>query len=203
MAATPDNFSIAEHDWQSQAYVDEWISRDIQREGERRPRLRHMLSLAPISKDASITVLDVGGGYGVVSEEILQAFPSARVTLQDYSKPMLDRARARLSNYQDRMRYVASDLTNPVWVDGVGGPFDLVVSAIAIHNLASLERISAVYRGIARLLKPGSLFLDYDLYNVAGGIPLHIKMMQEAGFARADCVWEQERVAIIAAYASM
>ncbi len=203
MTLEAGNFTIAEHDWQSPAYVDEWINRDIQREAERRPRLRHMLSFAPMSKQANITVLDVGGGYGVVSEEILQAFPSAQVTLQDYSPPMLDHARARLANYHDRMHYVASDLCNPAWVDGAGGPFDLVVSAIAIHNLASLERIGACYQGIDRLLKPNSWFLDYDLYNLVGGIALHIKMLKDAGFARADCVWEQAPVAIIAAASNM
>jgi ubiquinone/menaquinone biosynthesis C-methylase UbiE len=116
---------------------------------------------------------------------------------------MLDRARARLSKYQDRIHYVVSDLSDPSWVDCVAGPFDLIVSAIAIHNLASRERIAACYGGIARLLKPGCLFLNYDLYNIVGGIPLHLTMLREAGFARADCVWEQGPVAIVAAHLKM
>jgi 2-polyprenyl-3-methyl-5-hydroxy-6-metoxy-1,4-benzoquinol methylase len=200
---TTTDFSIAEHDWQSEPYVDEWINRDIQRDGERRPRLKHMLSFAQLTKDASIEVLDVGGGYGVVSEEVLHAFPMARVTLQDYSQPMLDRARARLARYQDRMRYVVADLCNPSWVDGVAGPFDLIVSAIAIHNLANLDRIAACYGGIVRLLKPGCLFLNYDLYNIVGGIPRHLAMLQEVGFARTDCVWEEGAVAIVAAHSKV
>jgi hypothetical protein len=44
--------------------------------------------------DASITVLGVGGSYGVVSKDVLQTFPRSRVTLQDYSQPMLDREQA-------------------------------------------------------------------------------------------------------------
>jgi trans-aconitate methyltransferase len=200
---TTKNFSIAEHDWQSETYVDEWINRDIQRDGERRPRLKHMLSFAQMAKDTSNAVLDVGGGYGVVSEEVLHAFPMSRVTLQDYSQPMLDRAQARLSKYQDRMHYVVSDLCDPSWSNGLAGPFDLIVSAIAIHNLTSLERIAACYGGIGRLLKPGCLFLNYDLYNIVGGIPLHLTMLQEAGFARADCAWEQGPVAIVAAHSKM
>ncbi len=200
---TTTDFSIAEHDWQSEAYVDEWINRDIQRDQERRPRLRHMLSFAQLAKDASSAVLDVGGGYGVVSEEVLRAFPAARVTLQDYSQPMLDRARARLSDYQDRMHYVVSDLRDPSWVNGLGGPFDLIVSAIAIHNLGNLKTIAACYAGIARLLKPGCRFLNYDLFNIVGGIPEHQAMLREAGFACADCVWEQAPVAIVAAHAKL
>jgi hypothetical protein len=99
LIAKDGNFPIAEHDWQSQSYVDEWISRGVQRDGVRRPRLREMLSLASLERDSAVAVLDVGGGYGVVSEEILRAFPQARVTLQDYSQPMLDHARRQLSGY--------------------------------------------------------------------------------------------------------
>ena len=42
MTAKDSNFPIAEHDWQSQGYVDEWISRDVQRDGVRRTGLREM-----------------------------------------------------------------------------------------------------------------------------------------------------------------
>src|SRR5215472_16186054 len=93
------------HDWHSPAYVDEWIARDVTRDAERRPRLREMLRAAPVSGEAAIAVLDVGGGYGVVTEEVLDHFSNARVTLQDYSRPMLDAARRRLARYGDRVGY--------------------------------------------------------------------------------------------------
>jgi hypothetical protein len=67
-------FPIADHDWHSQTYVEEWIRRDISRHDTRRPRLQEMLSLASLDSDSDIAVLDVGGGYGVVSEEVLRAF---------------------------------------------------------------------------------------------------------------------------------
>jgi ubiquinone/menaquinone biosynthesis C-methylase UbiE len=49
-----------------------------------------MLSVAAFSPDAAISVLDVRGGYGIVTEEVLREFPHARVTFQDYWQPMLD-----------------------------------------------------------------------------------------------------------------
>jgi ubiquinone/menaquinone biosynthesis C-methylase UbiE len=158
------------------------------------------LELASLERDSAVAVLDVGGGYGVVSEEILRAFPQVRVTLQDYSQPMLDHARRQLSGYGDRVSYVAADLCDPSWIDRVAGPFDLIVSAIAIHNLANLERISACYGGIVRLLKPGSSFLDYDLFEIVGGVALHMKLLKAVGFARVDCTWQQTPAAIIAAH---
>jgi ubiquinone/menaquinone biosynthesis C-methylase UbiE len=94
--------------------------------------------------------LDVGAGYGVVTEEVLQAFPAAHVTLQDYSQPMLDHARRRLARYSNQLSYVICDLTDPSWPQAVGGPFDLAVSAIALHNLRDPEKIFACYRVTVR-----------------------------------------------------
>ena len=199
MTEKGDSFSIADHDWHSQTYVEEWIRRDTSRHDIRRPRLQEMLSLASLDSDNDIAVLDVGGGYGLVSEQVLHAFPRAIVTLQDYSQPMLGFARLRLAPYADRMRYVFADLCDPSWVDRVAGPFDLVVSAIAIHNLGDIGMINGCYRGIASLLKPGAFFLDYDLFDIVGGVDLHITLLSNAGFERVVCHWRQERVAIIAA----
>ena len=68
--------SVDHHDWHSPSYVDQWITRDVTRDEERRVRLRQMLAAAPFAADAEIAVLDVGGGYGVVTEEVLRAFPA-------------------------------------------------------------------------------------------------------------------------------
>lgn len=196
MAATPANRSIGEHDWHSTDYVDFWITRDLSRDAERRERLRAMLSHADVAAETELTVLDVGGGYGVVSEEVLAAFPHARIVLQDYSKPMLDAARERLRQFGSRVSYVLADLTDPGWVDRVAeeaeGLFDLAVSAIVIHNLRELDLIADAYRGVARALKPEGAFLDYDLFfDEIGGVDHHITLLREAGFAHIDCLWRQ------------
>jgi trans-aconitate methyltransferase len=67
------------HDWHSAEYVADWIVHDMARDPERRPRLQSMLAAAPFPRDAAIEVLDVGAGYGAVTEEVLKAFPQARV----------------------------------------------------------------------------------------------------------------------------
>jgi ubiquinone/menaquinone biosynthesis C-methylase UbiE len=190
---------VDRHDWHSPAYVDEWIARDMTRDAERRPRLREMLRAAPFARDAAIAVLDVGGGYGVVTEEVLGLFPQAQVTLQDYSRPMLEAARRRLVQHADRVRFAVGDLTDPAWTETVGGPFDLAVSAIAIHNLRDLGLIAECYRGIARLLKPGMLFLDYDLFDLIGGVAAQSETLKTAGFVRVDCLWQDSPRAILAA----
>jgi ubiquinone/menaquinone biosynthesis C-methylase UbiE len=203
MAATTQERPIGEHDWHSPDYVDYWINRDVSRDAERRQRLRTMLSHAGFAADAEFSVLDVGGGYGVVSEEVLAAFPRARITLQDYSQPMLDAARERLAVHGDRMSFVLADLTDPGWVERIGGPFDLAVSAIVIHNLRDQALIADAYRGVARALKPEGLFLDYDLFfDHIGGLAGNTEMLLKAGFARVDCLWEQPPLATLAARTS-
>lgn len=200
MPRTTRDRSIGEHEWHSADYVDWWISRDQSRDAARRMRLREMLSHAGFTHDAALSVLDVGGGYGVVSEEVLTTFSAARVTLQDYSEPMLAAARERLTAHGDRVAFVLADLIDPGWTDRAGGPFDLAVSAIVIHNLRDLTAIAACYRGIARTLKPGGVFLDYDLFfDELGGVERHTVLLREAGFAHVECLWQQVPLATLKA----
>ncbi|MGH7090168.1 MAG: class I SAM-dependent methyltransferase [Stellaceae bacterium] len=205
MPQTREDRAIGEHDWHSQDYVSWWVGRDAGRDAERRERLQAMLAHAPFAREAEIAVLDVGGGYGLVSEEVLRAFPRARVMLQDYSEPMLAEARRRLAHHGEQVRTVLADLLDPSWTGAVGGPFDLAVSAIAIHNLRDVQAIAQCYRGIARVLKPGVPFLDYDLFfDRIGGVEGHRRMLLEAGFARVLCLWQGQDspAATLAAYAA-
>jgi ubiquinone/menaquinone biosynthesis C-methylase UbiE len=192
--------ALVPHDWHSSDYVSEWITRDTTRDGERRPLLQQMLSAAPLPRDAALEVLDVGAGYGVVSEEVLQAFPAARITLQDYSQPMLDRARQRLADHSDRLHYVLCDLTDPSWPRQVGGPFDLAVSAIAIHNLRDPAKIYSCYRAIRDLLNPGGYFLNCDRF--VQGVQPHVTALRESGFDRVECSWQEPPRAILIAQRS-
>jgi SAM-dependent methyltransferase len=197
MPTDAKTFAPFPHDWHSVDYVSEWIKRDAARDRERRALLRQMLSVAPFPREAALDVLDVGAGYGVVSEEVLQAFPAARITLQDYSGPMLDQARQRLSDHSDRLCSVLCDLNDPSWPQQVGGPFDLAVSAIALHNLGDPNKIYACYRAIHGLLKPGGWFLNCDRF--VEGVDPHLAAPREAGFERVECLWQEPPRAIIIA----
>jgi 2-polyprenyl-3-methyl-5-hydroxy-6-metoxy-1,4-benzoquinol methylase len=199
MPAKARSFHVHEHDWHSPAYVDRWIDQDVTRDAERRPILRKMLGFAPFEKNAAIRALDVGAGYGVVTEEVLRALPKARVTWQDYSRPMRDQAQKRLAKHEKRLAYVISDLSDASWQKELPGPFDLVVSGIALHNLRDSKAIFRCYGGIRGVLAPQGCFLDYDYFQYAGGVETHLAALRDAGFATVECVWQEGAAAIVKA----
>jgi SAM-dependent methyltransferase len=186
-------------DWHSNCYVADWIARDGKRQAERKPFLDAMIAAVPFARDMEIAVLDVGGGSGVVTAAVLDAFPRAKVTLQDFSEPMLEIARKTFAARAGQMRFVHCDLSDPAWEQAAGGPFDLAVSAIAIHNLHELAAIAACYQAVHRLLRPGGCFLDYDHFDRIGGVPLHQHSLKVAGFASVEAVWHQFPTAVIKA----
>jgi len=179
------------HDWHSPEYVRDWIAHDEARDPVRRPRLHEMLAAAPFPHDARLA------GFGAVTEELLAVFPNAQVTLQDYSGPMLGEARRRLAARQGQLRFVTCDLTSADWAGEVGGPFDLAVSAIVLHNLRNDPQIFACYRAIRNLLRPGGWFIEEDLF--FDGVEPHLAAMRAAGYATVECRWQDPPRAIVAA----
>jgi SAM-dependent methyltransferase len=112
---------------------------------------------------------------------------------------MIAAAKKILQPHAARMRYVLADLTDTEWPAKVGGPFDLATSGIAIHNLRSQDAIAAAYAGVARTLKPGGLFLDYDYVGFTGGAEWHLDALKKGGFARAEVAFMEDRAAVIRA----
>ncbi len=203
-----------EHDWKSAAYVEEWISTDATDDEHRRPTLRRIAALLPGARTEPLRVLDVGGGYGALSYEVLDYRPEATVVLHDYSAAMIAKAAERLASFEARVSYRNSDMAYPGWAQDLGGPFDAVVSALAIHNLGDTATIQRVYRDVFMSLRPGGCFFDADLSFASGpaegdlyrrdpdrnsswgvyvgspGLEEHLLWLREAGFCEVACVWK-------------
>jgi tRNA (cmo5U34)-methyltransferase len=73
------------------------------------------------------TVLELGTGTGETAARVLARHPEARWTGIDSSEPMLARARERLPHAALRLQRLEDPLP--------AGPFDLVVSVLAVHHL--------------------------------------------------------------------
>lgn len=197
-----------EHQWGSKDYVDHWIEEARPRDERRVAYLQKLVGWLPSTKATAIRVLDVGGGYGLLSQQVLDIFPNSTVVLHDYSEPMFEHARQRLAWAGDRVSYVKADLFDPAWSRAVGGPFDAAVSAIAIHNLRDPRRIRAVYGEICPLLKPGGCFLNYDRVTAAkpgqpaevGTLENQLRWLREDGFDVSDCLWKDGAATIMGGF---
>lgn len=157
-------------DWQNVDDVNDWVVFDRAREEERVLRLQTLVGLIPFSRGEAIRVLDVGAGYGLLSQQVLEAFPKAQVTFHDYSERMFALARERLNAYAPRVSWVEGDLSSPDWTKGLSGPFEAVVSSIAIHNVHSPERIRSIYAELFPLVKKGGCFLNIEHIGPAGEV---------------------------------
>ncbi|HTT84726.1 MAG TPA: class I SAM-dependent methyltransferase [Rhizomicrobium sp.] len=106
---------------------------------------------------ARATLLDVGAGTGRFLAFVKQAQPRLKVAALDLSAPYLDRARRLLSAHRN-VRYLnAPAEAMPLASVSV----DAAISIYLFHELPPHVRI-AVAREIARVLKPGGLFVLAD-----------------------------------------
>ena len=111
---------------------------------------------AAISPDNNPAILDIGAGTGLMSALVLEKFPGASLTLLDISENMLAVARQRFSQ-RDNIGYVVSDYRR----SPLGGPYDLVISALSIHHLSRDDKCQ-LFHGIFSALKPGGMFINAD-----------------------------------------
>jgi ubiquinone/menaquinone biosynthesis C-methylase UbiE len=176
----PDFEKFEEHRWHSAEYVQSWIA-DHDREANRRPMRKKLVSLLPFEHGAAIRVLDIGAGTGGLSLGILKAYPSVDLTCQDYSEIMLGHARRRTMRFSKKISFVISDLGKADWTGAIKGEFDAVVSSLVLHNIRDASRIREIYGEIHSLTKPGGCFLCGDLVAAPG--PVTGRVFLKARFA--------------------
>jgi tRNA (cmo5U34)-methyltransferase len=104
-------------------------------------------------------ILDLGAGTGILSATIVDRVQPGRLTLLDASADMLQRAAERLERWHPEI--VVHALTEEL----PPGPFDAVVSALAIHHLSDGEK-RHLYARILNVLSPGGIFINAE--QVAG-----------------------------------
>jgi ubiquinone/menaquinone biosynthesis C-methylase UbiE len=178
MSADPHGF----HDWHDDTYVDEWIARDAGRP-ERVLMLRGVVASLPFDDGDALRVLDIGGGWGVLTAEVLARFSNASVVLHDFSEPMLARAAEHLAGFGDRVTFRRADLADPRWTDAVGGSFDAVVSSSAIHNVRDAAIIERIYHDVFPLVRKGGEFVNVDRTATDAPVERQMEWLRAAGFA--------------------
>lgn len=147
-------------------------------------------------------VLDLGAGTGETARRVLVRHPGAHLVAVDVSPAML----ARLALPSERLpaERVVARLEDPL----PAGPFDLVVSALAVHHLDAGGK-RTLFGRVHEILRPGGRFVlgdvvvaeravapltdGYDLPDRAGD---QLAWLTAAGFA-ARIAWEHDDLAVV------
>lgn len=139
---------MSEWEWDPDTYLAE-MADEIPGYGD----LQEAVVAATAEVHAS-RVLELGTGTGETALRVLAGHPEAGWVGIDASEPMLARARERLPEADLRLQRLEDELPP--------GPFDLVVSALAVHHLDG-EGKRDLFSRVVRVLGPGGLFVLGDV----------------------------------------
>jgi len=161
-------------EWSQPERVAEYLSREIPHRALAEDLL---LEALPERIDR---FLDLGTGDGRLLRLVGERHPAAKGVGLDSSQPMLDRAAESLAT-DPSVELRRHDLSSPL---AESGPFDAVVSGLAIHHLED-ERKRALFGEVHDLLAPGGVFANLDL--VRSATPeLHERFRREIGRVEDD-----------------
>jgi tRNA (cmo5U34)-methyltransferase len=169
-------------------------------------RLQEELVAATLDREPS-TILELGTGTGETAQRLLDAHPRARLVGLDSSPAMLDAARSRLADRGVDLRLGLLEAELPE------GPFELVVSALAVHHLNGRGK-ARLFRRVAERLAPAGRFALGDVVvprdprdaavELEAGCDLpsrvddQLRWLREAGLT-ASARWEQADLAVLVA----
>lgn len=198
-------------EWSDPGRVAEYLSREIPH------RLTAEAMLLEAMPPRVERFLDLGTGDGRMLALVRSRHPGAAAIGLDSSAPMLARAAARFEG-DPLVELRAHELGTPLPVDG---PFDAIVSGLAIHHLED-ERKRELFGEIHALLAPGGVFANLDLVSSVSpqlherfrreigrteddptdrlaGLSAQLEWLREAGFGEADCHFKWLELALMVA----
>jgi tRNA (cmo5U34)-methyltransferase len=143
--------------------------------------LQDRLAEATADVDAH-SILDLGSGTGVTAERVLAGHPGGTLIGIDSSSDVLDHARRTVP----AGTFLHQRLEDPLPT----GPFDVVVSAFAIHHLPSTAK-QDLFKRVAAILRPRGLFARCDV--VIPTAPVERPVPIEAGVDLPDTIADQLR----------
>ena len=139
---------MAEIEWNPDLYPDE-----IRIEIPRFDEFQDAVAQATAEVQAQ-SVLELGVGTGETARRVRMLHPEASWTGIDASEAMLSSAREALPEADLRLGRLEDPLPT--------GPFDLVVSALAVHHLDAAGKRD-LFRRVSESLRPGGWFVLGDV----------------------------------------
>jgi tRNA (cmo5U34)-methyltransferase len=116
-----------------------------------------LISSIPYEQDAPVKVLDLGCGTGTVTQTLKKQFKNAKVTCLDLAENMIEMAKLKLHDYTD-IEYTVGDFYEYNFTE----KYDVIVSSLALHHLATDEDKKGFYKKIYEALTHGGIFLNAD-----------------------------------------
>ena len=121
-----------------------------------------ILTMLPFPHQSPIRVLELGTGTGNLTQKFLDRFPQSTAVGYDLSVEMLARARAKLATAGGRLQLHQGDIGQLTFP----GPFDAVISAIAVHHVPPPDKPHLFHRLYAAL-RPGGVLVLGDAFQAA------------------------------------
>ena len=121
-----------------------------------------ILTMLPFPSTRPVRVLELGVGTGNLTQKILTRFPNSTVVGYDLSEQMLAQARVKLAAFEVRLQLCQGDISQTVFP----GPFDAVVSAIAVHHVP-LPSKPILFHRLYPALHPGGVLVLGDAFQAA------------------------------------
>jgi SAM-dependent methyltransferase len=159
-------------------WIERWDAMQERYNVDRSRRFEIIVQVLRLINNRPLEILDLGCGTGSLSVRLLESFPSCRVTAVDMDPAMLVLARERLAPHGPRARILELDLRHDEWRDRLGCEASAAVSSTALHWMKP-DDLAAFYGRLAKLLRPGGVFLDAD----------HVSSPEE----RVQRAWDHKR----------
>ena len=107
-----------------------------------------------------IRVLELGSGTGYATVQLLRHNPKAQITCLDFSREMIEAARAKPALRE--VRFIEADIRG-AWPED---RFDVIFTTLCLHHLSPVERRSILQRARGALRRNGRL-INGDIFKPA------------------------------------
>jgi trans-aconitate methyltransferase len=166
------------------------------------PMFEEMVQALP-PLEGGAHVCDLACATGNTTFTLLTAYPDVSLTLLDEADDLLSVASEKIAEFEPHAQLLRADIPR----DGdalPGGPFDIVVSGLALERLVGEDaapaeaetRCELLYRSVFEALVPGGHLIVGDQVEALGLYRL-MKAMERAGFVDVDCAWRQDDFFVI------
>lgn len=197
----PTQIGAVGHEFHNAEYVQGWAERfapNPSREQLFNQMVAEIEQRMEAGKSSAYHVVELGVGPGYLALALLNKLPGITYEGVDFSAPMIEIAKGRLSEHADQVSFTRVDLTSDDWGTELQSKPNAIVSTWALHDLGHPDHIHHVYEVAGRTLPSGGVLLNGDFMKPEGvkvayepgrvTIASHLDMLSSVGFEKTRCL---------------